>query len=527
MSDADPTPSHEPPQEIEAGPPFDDPTGDIILRSVDRVKFRVHKVILRHASTTFNSIFHSATADCVDPAHEDLSKPALPIIDVPETAGVLKGLLHCCYPLNPQPPIYTTLGEIIPMLEAASKYEMKGVLLLLEISLWRLHKISPISTYAVGCQFGFSELCKNAAMWDRARVVKRTGSFPAVGITWSATLEHLLYGPKRMQSISAGSYLRLIHYMRSGDVRSLAVPSFEAAPAISPAEDLSDIPVFSFKPESEADIVLCGLDGGKFPFRRSLFASLSTEFQTLLLQSENGATATTAATAVVDSNTEPMSVDALRTNLPVVEISEDSLTLLVLLHMCYPINNPDFSRFLPQRILKMMHVIRKYKLPAQCESLCRRHMEAFIFKRPFFAFHTALAYGWHEEARDAALYIARLQVAQKYHQDLEILNASHYYFLLKFCHHYYEALTEVVRVICIELPREYGRGSSSGSSVTSTTWTDAVWMWQDGRHQTGDSTWVLSTAMETTSAFRGGDATVNKLLFKAHEAVTKLQLESI
>jgi len=109
------------------GPPFDDADADVILRSSDDIHFYVYKAILAKASPFFRDILTMGQPKkdyVVDkrasriPGGVDAA-----VISVSHTSRTLAHLLTLCYPLDN--PVFSTLAEMLVVLEAAKKYDME------------------------------------------------------------------------------------------------------------------------------------------------------------------------------------------------------------------------------------------------------------------------------------------------------------------------------------------------------------------------------------------------------------------
>ncbi|KAI0798450.1 hypothetical protein BC629DRAFT_1499954 [Irpex lacteus] len=96
------------------GPPFDDEDADLVIRSSDKVEFRVFKLFLRKGSSVFEGMFTLPPYD---------TESAVPAVDVSENGQVMAQLLRLCYPLLN--PLVTSLDEARILLTACQKYEME------------------------------------------------------------------------------------------------------------------------------------------------------------------------------------------------------------------------------------------------------------------------------------------------------------------------------------------------------------------------------------------------------------------
>jgi len=159
-------------QAIDASPPFDKPSADLILRSSDLVDFRVHTCILKHVSSVFNDMFlfpqPNSRADrrrsgsfSDSGAGAQPYKNGLPLVPVQEASDVLGQLLRICYPVpNPSLDKFDTLS---PVLAAAVKYAMDDILPVLQEDLRRFARSSPIRSYCLAVHYGFASEAQVAA----------------------------------------------------------------------------------------------------------------------------------------------------------------------------------------------------------------------------------------------------------------------------------------------------------------------------------------------------------------------------
>ncbi|KZT73905.1 hypothetical protein DAEQUDRAFT_808072 [Daedalea quercina L-15889] len=151
-----------------AAEPFNRSTADIILRSSDLVDFRVHKCILSEASSIFSDMFMLAQPQVAagsngadgsrDATNEDAS---LPVITMQEDSGVLDNLLRICYPV-PRKPLHI-VGALSPVMAAAVKYAMDGILSILREDLRIVTPNFPLRAYCLATYHGFTAEAAQAA----------------------------------------------------------------------------------------------------------------------------------------------------------------------------------------------------------------------------------------------------------------------------------------------------------------------------------------------------------------------------
>lgn len=141
----------------DADPPFDNSTADFVLRSADRVNFRVHKIVLSLASSVFESMF--TLPDSKHPEQELLG--GIPVIDLVESSAVIDSFLRLCYP-TPDP-IFLSLSSLLPVYDAIDKYALDSVALPVTKALIQCAPQDPMTAYAFGCAHRLHDLVKVAA----------------------------------------------------------------------------------------------------------------------------------------------------------------------------------------------------------------------------------------------------------------------------------------------------------------------------------------------------------------------------
>ena len=98
---------------------LDLPDANIIIRSSDQVNFRVHKSLLAVSSPFFKDLL-----SLPQPPDDELID-GLPVVALPEDAGLLNGLVSLLYPISPMIP--NSYQEVFALLAVCQKYEMESV----------------------------------------------------------------------------------------------------------------------------------------------------------------------------------------------------------------------------------------------------------------------------------------------------------------------------------------------------------------------------------------------------------------
>ncbi|KAJ6581660.1 hypothetical protein B0H19DRAFT_1061181 [Mycena capillaripes] len=119
----------------DASSPFDDPSGDIIIRSSENVDFRMHKVLLALASSFFKEMFEIPLGQTIDGEGKERPQPdevrdGIPIIrmydDRNRACGkdVVEFILSSCHPARFQSIAPLTAKMLRPVIDVATRYCM-------------------------------------------------------------------------------------------------------------------------------------------------------------------------------------------------------------------------------------------------------------------------------------------------------------------------------------------------------------------------------------------------------------------
>lgn len=138
---------------------FDAHDADIILTSAEHTEFRVHRCILAAASPFFHDMF------TLPQNASEVNHAQLPIIPVSEPSHILDTLLRFVYPI-PNPHI-DSLDELVPVLTAATKYDLTSVVISLRAILVdpRFTSTEPTRVYAIASRFEFEEEAQIASKY--------------------------------------------------------------------------------------------------------------------------------------------------------------------------------------------------------------------------------------------------------------------------------------------------------------------------------------------------------------------------
>ncbi|KAM5530954.1 hypothetical protein V8D89_015399 [Ganoderma adspersum] len=222
--------------------PFNQPSADVTLRTADRVDFYVHSPILSQASPVFADMFSL-------PQPSSVSRDAMadrPVVHVTEDSRALERLLRLCYPIGKEK--LDKLEDIVPVLQAAMKYDMEWPISQLTRDLREIVPQTPLKVWAVACRCGLEALAREAAAMiventkgepdsepARKRRPARRRTLTAPLALLASMLQDSQYGKEILPGISAGDYFRLREYLRSGDDQ----PTTDL---LSPTIDISALP---------------------------------------------------------------------------------------------------------------------------------------------------------------------------------------------------------------------------------------------------------------------------------------------
>jgi hypothetical protein len=184
-----------------ANAPFDNPDGDIILRSTtDHVDFYLFKPILSLMSPVFKDMFTLPQ----NGLQSGIS--SVPVILVTESSATLEPLLLLCYPAAT--PTFASLDNAKAVIEAAKKYDMQAVLSrAADLTISQFLSTHFLELYALSCRFGWQHHAQAAA--TRSLEIKNLGR-PSTEF-------------ESMHDITALDYHRLLVYHHACGVAAQAV----------------------------------------------------------------------------------------------------------------------------------------------------------------------------------------------------------------------------------------------------------------------------------------------------------------
>jgi hypothetical protein len=223
-----------------ANAPFDNPDGDIILRSTtDHVDFYFLKTILSLMSPVFKKMFTLPQNDLQS------GVSSIPIILVTESSATLESLLLLCYPATT--PAFHSLDNAKAVMEAAKKYDMQAVLSrAADLTMSQFLPTHFLELYALSCRFGWHDHAQTAA--TRALEIKNLGR-PSTEF-------------ESMPEITALDYHRLLVYHHACGVAAQAVGN--SLSWLEPTILSKDMPMWYHISESKDNRHSCGAGAKKF-----------------------------------------------------------------------------------------------------------------------------------------------------------------------------------------------------------------------------------------------------------------------
>ncbi|TFY77120.1 hypothetical protein EWM64_g6895 [Hericium alpestre] len=285
---------------------------DTILRTSDRVNFRVHKLILSFASPVLKDMIKTRQFDSADPGSPQ-------IFDVPEDARTIEYIMRCCYPL-PSPSV-TALQDLRPVLYAAHKYGMAAVTSLAKVSLERYSSHDVLGVFCVASRCELEDVCAKAA-------------------TESLHYKLTSLNSVHLDQISARQLHKLLQYHR----RHLANASTPAPSVVwcsknscvsatvsQKSPPLLDKPICSaaapFCKGTEDVILRSSYPRTDFYVHKVILSFASPVFRNMFQLGQPAATLTSHVSGAADT-------------IPIIDVTEDPRTLESVLRCIYPVASP-------------------------------------------------------------------------------------------------------------------------------------------------------------------------------------------
>ena len=361
---------------------------DIILRSQNGVEFHVHKVILAFASPYFKHMF-------LLPSQDGQSL----LLDVPESDQIWESLLRLCYPVDPPSLNIDTMADLVA---AAIKYEFPHAIKFMRKELRSYIPLNPLDVFATAYRLDFLEEVREAA--SSLHPKNRTGETRAPAcIEWPSTLEGKTFSPKIQSLLSAGDLFRLLKFLRTEPYPNSY--SWDPIPATGASQPTTILDL-GFD-AGDADLILKSSDDVEFRIHKLI----------IFLASANH-----LCNVPIESDAD---------TLPVIRLSENGVTLSILVSMCYPVTNVDFADL--SVFYELLKAAMKYEMKKIIQIL-QVKLANYTETDPLRMYFTSIALGLKEGAIKASKVFALSSddSANAYVREMEVVPAIAYHRLLKY-----------------------------------------------------------------------------------------------
>ncbi|KAI0311191.1 hypothetical protein OF83DRAFT_1287696 [Amylostereum chailletii] len=361
---------------LDFGPPFNDEDADLILRSSDNKNFRVYRAIVCKASTILKErVSNLSSNDADDSGKAPSCGKSLPVLTIPADSDTLHSLLSTILPV--QLYLSENFEKSAPVLSLAEKYQMKtsvGLIqkIVLASSPGVVQTMDPYEAYFLACRYGLSKVA--------TLVASRTVSEPM-------TMEKCMVDSLRFVSASALNALWK-YRSRSGmwgfqntthEIEHCfkePYKPFHIQRAYGPPFDRSD-----------ADIVLRSSDMADFSVYKAVLSMASPVFDAMF--------------------TLPR--PAGRNSVPIVDVTESSQTLSILLSTILPV--PAISKLNIEEMFPVLAAAQKYEMT--CASswirvLLRQDGNPITLINAFRVYGLASEWRLQDEGKTAASLTLRL-----------------------------------------------------------------------------------------------------------------------
>ncbi|RPD59000.1 hypothetical protein L226DRAFT_510726 [Lentinus tigrinus ALCF2SS1-7] len=379
---------------LEVSSPFNRPSADIILRTSDKLDFRLQSQILLEASPVFETLLSLPQPSLDDGAVRDHNPP---VIDIAESARVLDALMRICYPIVK--PKARPFRDIEPILRAALKYEMELPIATLGDELIAHATRAPLQVWAIACRTGLEDVARRAAELTLS----------------SQTLD--IPGLEDLDGISAGHVFRLHEFHRlRGKVdfsfKLLTPPSVEVA---TPLPDdvattnnaITDVPL--------PDLCIVSSDEVEFLVHRSVIAMSSSVLQAQVDDAVRNAT----------DAAQQDSLDVAGS--PKIQVDVPGAVLSTLLKLCYPGEVELASD--PAHLVTVLSASERLYMD-RVRRLVTNRWSTVAKASPLLAFLLATSAGFLDCAKEAANYALENACEGVYLREMEHAPGLPYHRLL-------------------------------------------------------------------------------------------------
>lgn len=405
-----------------ASAPFDNESADVILRTSDKVDFRVHKLVLSLASPFFEDMFSipqpftsSGVVALISPAEK------APVIDVAEDSATLDYLLRCVYPVDD--PSSDSLDLLDRALAASLKYDINVATTGATTQLRSLIPQHSFQVFTVACRHDCGVLAQDAAVGCRKLSQQEKHQ---TADDFRNTLAGRTYKEEMGEAISAGCYFRLMSYMRTGIFATFCNPT------VHPSHDTDGIrseqPPFN---RADADLTIESSDGQQFRVHRLLIdLNIDTQAAAPLDRVFGNSSGVPDASAVV-------------------RMTDDGDTLAELLGLLYPspaghaIAEWDISRFAKSTSQRVIRAAQRYGFTFVVRAYQMR-LRQLLREAPLRIYCITAIFDWTEDMAAAAKRLAFMEIETMQCPEMDDLPAHHYHRLLVYHHRCQQALRGVI-----------------------------------------------------------------------------------
>ena len=376
---------------------YRDGSADIILRSSDLIDFYVFKGFLSYVSSVFRVMF-----DLPSTTTNEMMN-GLPVIAVAETSETIRLLLDLIYPHMDKPQI-DNVAQFRKVCKATRKYCMVIIenRLRKQIVTSDLTVSEPLRVYAVALELDWEDVALIAARnasnisLDKLPHAEELGNISASGFYWFLDYKF------RRDKEPFQDYLKLFPVASIASAPSVQVQSRARQDAQKP-----------FDITAKADVILRSKDLVDFYVLEDLVrvaSSSDTPFPFGIASGETSAN-----------------------GLTIINVAEDSEVLFHLLSFIYPIS--DELDILNCRLyVQVVLAARRYGITIiETRFLTRAAASPFILKEPLRMYIVALALGWAELAKSAAINTLSSPLQDmSYMDELSLITGADLYRLVSF-----------------------------------------------------------------------------------------------
>ncbi|KAK7677876.1 hypothetical protein QCA50_019188 [Cerrena zonata] len=362
--------------------PFDHVAASVVLRTSDKVDFHVFKEILLVASPVFETIFSLPMTPTAD--NEKEFKGGIPIVVVEEDEECLDYLLRLCYPL-PAPPSPISVSVAEKVLKAATKYEIKKVIGLVQSELISFGSSDPFRLYTFSCMLGFEYGAAHAARLLRTKYTPVEKGFarlisnvfrPTINESRFCELVDTIISNSPGSLLSPGCLFRLVRFICLGSYTSfcnqdgIKQGSYSQSNILFSNRDYTDAHIFTLYPH---DAIIRSSDIVDFPVHRLILHISQTHWS---------------------------QEDDLE-RVPVMRVQENSSVIRLLLYLCYNFADVPTEAFSPEEGIRLWTLAVKLGMEKIANQI-KSFLLSFVDTNPLLVYFVASSCKWKDAAVHAA-----------------------------------------------------------------------------------------------------------------------------